>query len=128
MTRLNGQPLSDLERRQRLNLARQCVAEGVTGSEFARRCGLTRAGAHLWLKHNGYSDILRSFASARRGRAMSEEASDRRARLLAESALGRFQQKDVARLEGVSAAAISKWKRDNWIAVEDALYDLRRAA
>jgi transcriptional regulator with XRE-family HTH domain len=59
---------------------------------------------------------------------MSEEASDRRARLLAESALGRFQQKDVARLEGVSDAAISKWKRDNWIAVEDALYELRRAA
>jgi len=128
MTRLNGQPLSDLERRQRLNLARQCVAEGVTGSEFARRCGISRAAAHHWLTRFHHEDILRALASGRRNTAMSEDASDRRARLLAECALGWRRQKDVARLEGVSDAAISQWKAANWIAVEDALYELRRAA
>jgi transposase-like protein len=127
MTRKTGQRLSDLERQQRLNLARQCAHEGVTGSEFARRCGLTKAGAHLWLTRNCHFDILDQLNAAKRASSMPDEQADKRARLLAECALGLRTLRSVARIEGVSDAAISLWKKANWIAVEDALFDERLA-
>jgi hypothetical protein len=37
-------------------------------------------------------------------------------------------RRPVARIEGVSDAAISLWRKANWIAVEDALYEIKRAA
>ena len=128
MTRKTGQRLSDIERQQRLNLARQCAHEGVTGSEFARRCGLSKAGAHLWLTRNCHYDILDQLNAAKRASSMPDEAADKRARLLAECALGLRTLRSVARIEGVSDAAISLWKKANWIAVEDALHEMRMAA
>jgi hypothetical protein len=59
---------------------------------------------------------------------MPDEAADKRARLLAECALGLRTLRSVARIEGVSDAAISLWRKANWIAVEDALYEIKRAA
>ncbi|MEO0955651.1 MAG: hypothetical protein AAFY12_11710 [Pseudomonadota bacterium] len=68
-------------RRRRLKLARQCIAEGVNLTGFARRANISVAAAHQYLKANS-PETLQDLKDGFRGNCLRPEEVLRRLRIL----------------------------------------------
>jgi transposase-like protein len=118
------------QNRHRIAVGWAVVSEGGNTQDYATRLGISRARVHQWLNAHQQTDLYDALKSGRDRRTLPDDRAARRSALIAEAVLGRRTMASVARIEGVSPAAISFWKDRNWIAVDDIVNELthRRAA
>ena len=123
-------PLTYDQHRLRLKIGWAVVRDGGNVTVFAKRLGISKTAVHFWFARHGHSELKDRLMSAQPAGVLGEDRSDRRARLIAEALSGQRTLGSVAVIEGVSLAAISAWKKDNWMAVQDAVQEMtqRRAA
>jgi transposase-like protein len=123
-------PLTHDQHRQRVKIGWAVVREGGTTTTFAKRLGISKTALHFWFARHGHAELKDRLQAATPAGVLGEDRSDKRARLVAEALLKQRSLTSVAQIEGVSLAAISAWKKDNWMAVEDAVHELtqRKAA
>lgn len=115
------------QKRHRIAVGWAVVSEGGNSQDYADRLGISRARVHKWLNINGQTDLYDALKAGRCRRTLPDHVQARRAALLAEAAMGERTLTSIAKIEGVTVAAISFWRDRNWIAVDD-IVNARRVA
>ena len=114
------------QKRARLRRAWECAENGGTLRQFALQEGLSSARITVWVRE--HPELRDRFLSNPRNVSLPEDKALRRAALVAEARLGRRTYSSVAKLEGVSAAAIHYWAKRHEDEIWEAIIEIERRA
>lgn len=108
------------QHRARIALAKRIASEGGCCVDLAIELGISKAAVSAWFKrYPELSDILADLKSNIRPNAAFKGSEARRIALMRQVEQGLITQKQAAERLGVTSAALSIWRRKNWIALED---------
>lgn len=115
--------LSVAHYRARVAIAKRVADSGGTSADLANELEITRQAVCIWFGRNPQlRDIhQRLLSNVRRGSAM-RGSEVRRLALLTQVARKEITLSEAARRIGISAAALSVWRKNNWTAVHDAIH------